>query len=183
MASLGAPSLTVALLVPLIAWRVWVRFKRASGRQRLSRYRGPITLTLYTLLIGAVALANHARPLFLAVFALALLAGGALATFALRRTSFEPTPRGLFYTPYAPVGLALAALFVVRIGWRFVEVYALEPHAARSVAEFAQSPLTLGAFGLLAGYYFWTMVGLMRWRHRALDAKRRREAVAASAEE
>lgn len=167
--------MTIAL-VPLLAWRIVVRFRRASGRQRLSRYRGPITLTLYSLLVGAVALANLRDPLHLLGFACALAVGGALAAFGLMRTQFEPTRKGLYYTPHRPIGISLAVLFVARLAYRFIEVYAIDTAAPRSFAEFAHSPLTLGAFGLLVGYYSWYTLGLVRWRHCVLRAKRQREA-------
>ncbi|MGZ5786776.1 MAG: hypothetical protein ACXWJM_12730 [Ramlibacter sp.] len=177
----SASAIITVVLVPLLSWRIYVRFRRASGRQRLSRYRAPITLTLYALIIGAVSLANVHRPVHLIAFALALLAGGCLATFALRRTRFDTTPKGLFYTPHGPIGISLAVLFVARIVYRVVEVYLLDATAPRSAAEFAQSPLTLGAFGLLAGYYVWYTFGLARWRYRVLNAKKAREAARSDA--
>jgi hypothetical protein len=176
MATPATSTLATAALVPLLAWRVYVRFQRAAGRQRLSRYRGPISLTVYLLLAGAIALANLRHPVHLLAFAGALAAGGGLAAFALGRTRFEATPTGLYYTPHGPIGLALALLFVARLAYRLVEVYAINAAAPRSFAEFAHSPLTLGAFGLMAGYYFWYMLGLVRWRRRVLRAKRAREA-------
>ena len=172
----AASTLAIIVLVPLLAWRVYVRFRRASGRQRLSRYRGPITLTLYALLIGAVGLANVHRPVHLLALASALVAGSALAAFALKRTQFEPTRSGLYYTPHGPIGISLAVLFLARLAYRFIEVYAIDTSAPRSFGEFARSPLTIAAFGLLAGYYFWYMLGLVRWRYRVLRAKREREA-------
>jgi len=171
-----ASTVAAIALVPLLAWRVHARFRRASGRQRLSRYRAPISLTLYTLIVGAIALANLRQPPHLLAFAATLGAGAGLAAFALGRTRFEPTPAGLYYTPHGPLGIALALLFVARLAYRFVEVYAIDTAAARSFTEFAHSPLTLGAFGLMAGYHFWYMLGLLRWRRRVLRAKREREA-------
>lgn len=170
----AASTLAIAAIVPLVAWRVYVRFRRASGRQRLSRYRGPITLAIYFLLIGAVAFANWRFPAHLLAFAAALALGGGLAVFGLKRTQFEPTPSGLYYTPHGPIGISLAVLFVARIAYRFVEVYVLDTGAPRSFGEFAHSPLTLGAFGLLAGYYWSYMLGLVLWRRRVLRAKDRR---------
>lgn len=166
---------TVAL-VPLIAWRVRTRFRRARGRQRLSRYRGPISLTIYTLLIGLIGFANFPYPMRLLAFAAALLAGAALAAYALGRTHFEPTPQGLYYTPHGPIGLAVAMLFVLRIAYRVVEMYVLGHARPHGFAEFAQSPLTIGAFGVMAGYQGGYMLGLVRWRRRVLRAKREREA-------
>jgi hypothetical protein len=176
MAIASTSTIVTFALVPLIAWRIYVRFRRATGRQRLSRYRGPITLTLYCLLLGTVTLANLRHPSHLAAFVLAVAAGGGFAAYALSRTKFEPTPKGLFYTPHGTIGVALALLFLVRLAYRLVEVYVIDPAAPRTTAEFAQNPLTVGAFGLLAGYYTWYMVGLVRWRHRVLRVKREREA-------
>src|SRR6266513_2594292 len=65
-------------------------------------------------------------------------------------------------------------LFVGRIVYRLVEVYALNGAASPGTAEFARSPLTLAIFGLLAGYYVIYAVGLVRWRNRVLP-KRVRE--------
>ncbi len=171
-----ASTIATIALVPLLAWRIYVRFRRASGRQRLSRYRGPITLTLYALIIGGIAVANLQHPFHLLAFAVALAMGGGLAEYALKRTQFEPTPTGLFYTPHGPIGISLAALFVARLAYRLVEVYAIDTATSRSFGEFARSPLTLSAFGLMAGYYAWYMLGLVRWRRRVLRAKREREA-------
>lgn len=170
------PAIAVAVLAPFLGWRIYVRFRRASGRQRLTKYRAPVTLTVYALLVAAVALANLRRPVPLAAFTAALAIGAGLAAFALARTRFEPTRGGLFYRPFAPIGVALAILFLARVAYRLVEFHVVDPAAARDALEFGQSPLTIGAFGLLAGYQFWYVLGLARWRRSVLDAKRRREA-------
>jgi hypothetical protein len=172
---LPAASTLVALsLAPLVAWRVYVRFRRASGRQRLSRYRAPISLSIYATLIALVGFANRAHPLNLLAFAAALLLGALLGAYALRHTCFEPTKQGLFYTPHGPIGLCIAVLFVARLAYRVVEVYVLDP-ADNGAAQFARSPLTLAAFGLMAGYYGWYMLGLLRWRLGVMRAKCERE--------
>jgi len=171
-----ASTVATIALVPLLGWRIYVRFRRASGRQRLSRYRGPITLTVYALVMGADAVANLRYPLHLLAFAVALAIGGGLARFALDRTRFEPTTTGLYYTPHGPIGISLAVIFVARLAYRFIEVYGIDPAASRSLGEFSRSPLTLAAFGLMAGYYAWYTLGLVRWRRHVLRAKREREA-------
>ncbi len=172
MVTPGASTITTMIVVPLIAWRIYARFRRAAGRQRLSRWRAPISLTIYALVIGLVSLVNVQRPGYLLAFALALIAGGCLAAFALTRTQFEATPKGLFYTPHGPIGISLAVLFVARIAYRLIEMYLIDTAAPRSAAEFGQSLLTLIVFGLMAGYYTWYMLGLARWRYRVLKARR-----------
>jgi len=163
------------ILAPLILWRIYARFRRAVGRQRLSKYRAPITLTLFSLILIAISLSAAQQPWCLASLAIGLTAGACLSLYGLNKTRFEPTRRGLFYTPFSPLGIALALLFVARVAYRLFEVYNSDPSALRSTTEFSRSPLTLTAFGLLAGYYIGYTIGLARWRTRILKAKRERE--------
>ncbi|HVZ45439.1 MAG TPA: hypothetical protein VHA82_16630 [Ramlibacter sp.] len=161
----------------LVAWRVYSRFRRMVGRQRLSKYRPAITLVIFPVLVALVALASLAHPLNLLWFAAALGCGVALGFFGLAHTRFEAVPgQGLFYTPNAHLGIALSLVFVARIAYRLIEVFYIAPQAQYSATEFARSPLTLSAFGLLAGYYISYAVGLLRWRGRVLRARQAREA-------
>jgi hypothetical protein len=173
---------TIAILVltPLLVWRVHSRFRRMVGRQRLSRVRPRITLTVFPALVLVLAYAAHRHPERLLLLAGGLALGSLLAVYGLRQTRFEPTPQGLFYTPHAHLGIALTMLFVGRILYRVVEVYVLDATASSDASEFARSPLTLSVFGLLAGYYIAYAVGLVRWRNRILRAKRARELKAAN---
>jgi hypothetical protein len=177
----GASTITLLVLIPLIAWRMYARFKRMVGRQRLSRVRPWITLALFptfVLLLGAGALAHPERLLLLAI---SLGAGALLGVYGFGRTQLEPTPQGLFYTPNAHLGIALSLLFVARIAYRLVELLTVGPQGSNGTNDFARSPLTLGVFGLLAGYYIAYAIGLLRWRARVLAAKRRRESEAPDA--
>jgi cytochrome b561 len=101
----------------------------------------------------------------------ALAAGGLMAVYGLRRTQFEATPQGLFYTPHAHLGIALSLLLVGRILYRLVEVYYLGSTAPSGTSDFARSPATLAVFGILAGYYIAYAAGLLRWRYRVIRAK------------
>ena len=151
----------------LIAWRVYARVRRLVGRQKLSRYRPWITLVIFPLLVALVALPSLARPVNLLWLVAALVGGACLGIYGLSRTRFEAIPdEGLFYTPNAPLGIALSLVFVARIAYRLVEIFVLGPAIPRGPVEFAQSPLTLAAFGLLAGYYISYATGLVCWRLR-----------------
>lgn len=169
-----ASTIAIAIAVPLIAWRLYARIRRMVGRQRLTRVRPWIQLTIFPLLIGLLGWASLAHPLNLAVLGAGIAAGAALGAYGLRRTAFEPTPQGLFYTPNAHLGIALSTLFLLRIAYRAWEVYVLPPipHAP----DFARSPLTLAVFGLMAGYYIAYAAGLVRWRRRVLASRRARDA-------
>ena len=107
-------------------------------------------------------------------FGVSLAGGAALGRYGLRKTTFEAVPGSLFYTPNAHLGIALSLLFILRIVYRIAEVYVLAPTLDRGSSEFAQSPLTLFVFGLLAGYYVSYAVGLALWRAKVLRAKRLR---------
>jgi hypothetical protein len=175
------PSMIVfVVLIPLLAWRMYSRFKRMVGRQRLSSVRPWITIGIFpllTLLIGAAALSHPERLGFLAA---GLIAGSLLGVFGLGKTRFESTSEGLYYTPNAHLGLALSLVFVARIAFRFVQVYTAGLQAQQG-NDFAHSPLTLCIFGLLAGYYVAYAIGLVRWRLRALAEKgRAQESVSAT---
>lgn len=174
MTSMSSINIAVLMLLPLVGWRVYVRFKRMIGRQRVSRIRPWITLALFPLLIAflaAAAIATGHPPWWLA---LGVGAGLLLAIYGLSLTHFEVTPKGLFHTPNARLGIILLTLFVGRLGYRLVELVLLGPGVEQAQPDFASSPLTLAIFGLLAGYYIGYAAGLIRWRLRVL--RKRREA-------
>jgi hypothetical protein len=160
-------------LLPLLAWRAYARIRRMVGRQRLSRVRPWITLTVFPLLIALLCLAAAGVPRSLAWMGAGLAAGALLGVFGLRRTTFEPTPQGLYYTPNAHLGVALSLLFIARIAYRFVEVLVIAPAMGRAPQDFAASALTLAVFGLLAGYYIAYAIGILRWRWRVLRSDMR----------
>lgn len=181
-----APSpstITLLVLLPLVAWRVYARFRRMVGRQRLSRIRPWITLAIFPVLLVLLCFAAHEHPerLWWLAGGLGLGLGALLGIFGLGKTRFEPIPQGLFYTPNAHLGIALSLLFVARIVYRLVEVYVIAPGMPNGIGDFARSPLTLAVFGLLAGYYISYAFGLVRWRFRVLRAKREREALGGEA--
>lgn len=174
-----APStstLTLLAILPLLAWRVYARFRRMVGRQRLSKVRPWITLTIFPSLVALFGFFAWPHAERLSWLAAGLCAGFLLGVFGLRKTRFEPTRQGLFYTPNAHLGIALSLLFVARIAYRLVEVYVLEPDVPRGMEDFVRSLLTLSVFGMLSGYYIAYAIGLVRWRFRVLEAKRQREA-------
>jgi hypothetical protein len=177
---MNAPSpSTIALLVliPLFAWRVWRRFHRMVGRQRLSRARLRVTLAIYPALLVLLCFAARGHPERLWWLAGGVGSGSLLGLIGLNKTRFEPTPKGLFYTPSAHLGIAISLLFVARIVYRLFEVYGVGPTVPHGTSDFARSPLTLAVFGLLAGYYITYAFGLVRWRRRILRVKHQREAL------
>ena len=165
MTSLSPSTITLLVLVPLIAWRVYARIRRMVGRQRLSKIRPWITLTIFPMLVLMLALAGMRHPERLMLLAGGLAVGVLLSVYGLRHTKFEVTPQGYYYTPNAHLGIALSLLFIARIAWRIFEVYVLNPDLKHDLQEFGASALTLGVFGLLAGYYIGYAIRLVRWRY------------------
>jgi FtsH-binding integral membrane protein len=162
-------------LLALLSWRAYARFKRMIGRQRLSKRRPWITLTVFPLLIILLGYGARTEPERLGWLIGGVVAGALLAAYGLSRTRFDPTPQGLFYTPNAHVGIILSLLFIARIVYRLVEISFVDPATPRDTSAFARSSLTLAVFGLLAGYFMAYAVGLLRWRHRVQAAERRPE--------
>jgi energy-converting hydrogenase Eha subunit A len=164
-----APASTLVPLliaVPFLAWRLYSRARRSIGRQPLSKSRPWITLAVFPTLIILLGIAALAHPESLGWLAAGVCAGAALGIFGLRKTTFENTPQGLFYTPNARIGIALSALLVARVIYRMFQVYSTDPSAQLATPDFARSPLTLALFGLLAGYYITYAIELVRWRRR-----------------
>ena len=163
------PSSFFALLVlgVFVVWRIIVRIRRLVGRQRIAPAWPWIAVVFFPsllLLLFMVALAKDPRHPFALV--LGAVVGGLLAYWGLRLTQFEKTREGFFYTPNAPIGLTLAALFVGRLAYRAWALYRAEANSDSLIAGFGQSPLTLGIFALAAGYYAVFAGGLLYWRHR-----------------
>ena len=167
----SSTTLTLLVLLPLVGWRVYSRVRRMVGRQRLSRVRPWITLAIFPALLVLLGLASYSHVERLALLAGAAALGAGLGVFGLRKTRFEAGKEGLFYTPNAHLGIALSLLFVGRIVYRFVEVYAAGPGVTHDMQDFGRSPITLAVFGLLAGYYIAYAIGLLRWRFGVLRRK------------
>jgi hypothetical protein len=91
--------------------------------------------------------------------------GVALALVGLRHTSFEVTPEGRFYTPNKWLGLVVTTLLLGRL---MARMFTLSERAAEvasgasPLASLQRSPLTLGLFFLLTGYYVTYYVGVLR---------------------
>jgi hypothetical protein len=154
--------LATALIVPLMAWRIYVRVRRSIGPQPLQPrwlMARIIILSVLTILIGLAAVTH---PPVLSGFTGGLLLGVPLAFLGLHFTKFETTPNGKFYTPNTAIGIGLSALFVGRIVYRFMVLSAAPSERDPSLPEIFKSPLTLLVFGITAGYYIAYYIGVFR---------------------
>jgi len=162
-----APVVVVAL-APFVAWRVYSRVKRLTTRQRSRTWRHRTTLVFFPLLVLILGWFASANPLALLTFLACLVAGSLLGVLALSKTAFEQEGDQFYFTPHARIGMAVACLFLARMGWRAWEFYSTGGMANNH--DFAKSPLTLAVFGILAGYYMTYALGLLRWRKNTAPA-------------
>jgi hypothetical protein len=165
------PSLiTWLIFVPLIAWRMVTRFKRMTQRQRLTRVRPWVTLTLFPLVLYLLCMTAFVppappQPEKLIWLAVGVAVGALLALFGLKRTSFEMTDQEPFYTPDAKLGIALSTLFLARVVYRLADLAIHGPRASEGL-DFALSPYTLAPVGLFSGYFIVYAAGLLLARRR-----------------
>jgi hypothetical protein len=156
--------LVLAALIPLVLWRLYSRLKRFIGRQRSRLWRHMLASIFFPSMAALFALLALHDPLALSALAAGTVAGGCLALWALKLTTFEQTGDDFHYTPNARIGIAIALVFIARILYRAIEIFAAGGIPPTGQQDFARSPLTLLVFGLLAGYYAVYASGLIRWR-------------------
>ena len=157
-------SAITAGVVLLVAWRLYSRMKKLIGRQKSRAGRHWTTLVVFPSVLAIFAISAIAHPDAEAALALGIAAGIGLAVWGLRKTRFETTPAGYYYTPNAHIGIALTLLLVARIGYRLYEVSIMTAQSQAQMQDFGHNPLTLAVFGTLAGYYTAYAVGILRWR-------------------
>jgi hypothetical protein len=155
-----------AVLAPLVLWRVYARIRRLTVRQQSHLWRHRISLFVFPPLILLMLVGASASPLALAGLIAGVMGGSLLGIAGLNKTVFERVGDDFFYTPFAPVGIAVSALFLMRLAYRGFEFYT-RMEAAHD--NFGRSPLTLLVFGILAGYYMTYSTGLLRWRKQAAE--------------
>jgi hypothetical protein len=103
----------------------------------------------------------------------ALAAGTALGVFwgvfGLRRTMYEDTEAGYYFTPPMRLGIVMAMILIARILYIGIEIYANQG-SGLPAPRFTESPLTMLCVGLTAGYFLTYSVGLLLWRRKLRQA-------------
>ena len=171
------PKLIAPILVAaLVVFGIVRRLRRTFGRQPVQPGRIWLRIGILTLAGGLVAATSVTRGAeMLEALIAGLACGAALAYVGLRHTRFEVTPEGRFYTPHTYIGLAVTLLLVGRLAYRFLYLsaganatFATDPNAA---VVYQRSPLTVGIFAVLIGYYVLFYAGvLLRTRASGLPA-------------
>lgn len=152
-------SLLAALLVLFVIYR---RFRRSFGQQPLRPVRMQVRIVLL-LVVGCLLLPATLRSLaFISAVLGGVVAGVALALWGAARTRFLRVSGQLYYVPHTYTGIAVSFLFLGRLVYRLIQVSG-NVHAGAAAADAAgqgfapagmlQSPLTLGLYFVLMGYY------------------------------
>jgi len=150
------------LIAALVVFIIYRRFRRSFGQQPLRRVRMQarmITLLIIGCLLLPVALRSTA---FLLALLAGVAAGVALALWGAARTRFLKIDQQLYYVPHTYTGIAVSLLFLGRFVYRFIQVYAsahavnaadLDPANPAFAPSMLRSPLTVGLFFVVVGYY------------------------------
>jgi hypothetical protein len=163
------------ILAALVVWMVYRRFRRNFGRQRVQPTRMTVRIIVLLVLAATLAPAALRGGEYVAAQAAGAAAGIALALWGASRTRFIRDGGALFYLPHTYTGLAVSALVLGRIVYRFVELY---PAGGLSLpgtstpdaqAAIVKAPLTVGLFFVLIGYYV-CYYSRVLWKSRRLTA-------------
>jgi len=156
-------TLALIALVPLLIWRIYSRLKNQMARQRsiLSRHYTGLFVFNVMLLVPATELLD--RPFQLAALAAGAIAGIVLGNYGLRRTRFEDTPEGYFFTVPQRMGVLVAMLLVARVVYLGIEIY-MNQGSSQPNPRFTDSPVTMVCLGITAAYFATFSAALMRWR-------------------
>jgi hypothetical protein len=149
----------LAVLIPLALYR---RFRRNFGRQPLApaRRRMVIFSVVGALILLQALMLRSAVILFGDV--IGALLGVELAVWGASRTRFLSDRGQLYYVPHTYTGVAVSALFLGRLIYRFAQLYAvpgiaasqgIDGTTASGPAAMGRSPLTAGILFVLFGYY------------------------------
>jgi len=157
-------NIVMLVMTPLIMWRVYKRVQRLTVRQKSRIWRHWVGVVAFPLILAGLALTLLDNPLALGAIGGGVALGVVLGLIALRRTGFDSMGSDYFYTPYAPIGIFIAMLFIARLLYRTYEYIA---HGPAQMPAFGSSPLTMLIFATVAAYYHVYCAGLLRWRRAA----------------
>ena len=158
-----------AVLVPLIGYRMYLRFRANVGRQLFQPQRIMVRIALLAVVVAIFASLALRSPTssaaLLEALAGGLISGAAVAVLGLRLTQFSSDEKGSYYTPNSYIGAAVTLLLVGRITYRMIVMFTMPQVAAQPPADpyasMAQSPLTLAMLMLTLGYYLTYSAGIL----------------------
>ncbi|XLZ68066.1 hypothetical protein ABT364_16110 [Massilia sp. SR12] len=164
---LTVTTVVLLILIPVLAWRIYMRLKMVFRRQESVAWRHWVAAAGLPMLLLAAAQSMLGNLPALSMMAGGVLAGAWLARFALKKTRFENNGLTLHFTPPSRTAILVCMLFAARALQIGVEFYinrqSEHPQLIDSTAVM-QHPTTVIPFGLLLGYLATYSIGLLRWR-------------------
>ena len=168
------------LIAILVVFAIYRRFRRSFGQQPLRPVRMQVRIVVL-LVIGCLLLpAVFRSAAFMSAVLAGIAAGVALAMWGAARTRFLRVSGQLYYVPHTYTGVAVSLLFLGRLVYRLIQVSG-NVHAVHAAggdsanqafapASMLQSPLTLGLYFVLMGYYvcYYSMV---LWKSKRVVAE------------
>jgi hypothetical protein len=164
------------LLSALIVFAIYRRLRRSFGRQPLRPGRMAFRMVLLGLIGAVLAPAALRSGAFAGAAAAGLAAGVSLAFWGASQTRFEQAGTQRYYVPHTYTGIAVSLLFIGRVAFRLLQAYGLTRGAQGQAATlgsggygygYVSSPLTLGLFFVLMGYWV-CYLGLLLWKSKHL---------------
>ena len=151
------------LLALVLLFVIYRRFRRNFGQQPLRPVRMQVRIVVLLVVACLLLPLVFRSTAFMAAVPAGIVAGVALALWGAARTRFLRVSGQLYYVPHTYTGIAVSFLFLGRLVYRLIQVFTnpqLSQGAAANPANhgFApaailQSPLTLGLYFVLVGYY------------------------------
>ena len=164
------------LIAALVIFAVYRRLRRSFGQQLLRPTRMSIRMGLLVVLACTLLPAAMRSAPFLSAELVGATVGISMAAWGAQRTRFEMHAGRLHYVPHTYTGIAVTLLFLGRLTYRLVQVYssshaanAADPSQALAPAAMVKSPMTLGIFFVLAGYYV-CYYGWLLWKSKHLNS-------------
>lgn len=166
---LSITTLALLVLTPLLVWRIYNRIKARMVRQRsiMSRHYTGVLVFAAMILVPMTQLFD--KPVNIAALWAGVAFGTGWGMYALKRTRFEDTEQGYYFTPPARLGILMAMILVARILYFGVEIYANQGKGV-PVPKLTDDPLTMLCVGLTASYFNWYSMGLLHWRRKLRKA-------------
>jgi hypothetical protein len=172
------------LFAALVVFAVYRRLRRSFGRQLLRPRRMTVRIVLLSL-VGCALLPMALRSAqFLTAEFVGAALGVSLGLWGAQRTRFLMYGERLHYVPHTYTGIAVSLLFLGRLVFRIVQVYSgahgshvanaamangADPSQGFAAAGMVRSPLTVGIFFVLMGYYL-CYYGWVLWKSKHLQA-------------
>jgi hypothetical protein len=172
------------LIAALVVFAIYRRLRRSFGRQPVRRGRMTLRIVLLAIVASALLPLALRSVQFLAAELVGAALGVGLGLWGAERTRFVMFRDRLHYVPHTYTGIAVSLLFLGRVVFRLVQVYATL-HAAHAVhasvvsaadpangfgsSGMVRSPLTVAIFFVLMGYYV-CYYSLVLWKSKHLNA-------------